>query len=162
GEGHKQFVEAAVELLEALRGPAHYPHVLAVEDELLLAYLELGRRSDAEGLLGQVRRRYRNDYEGTLCRNGRLSKDRGVEALAGGTGLTAGARQAFRQALACYELAWALRQNYYPGINVAALRFLLQEAGAQEVAARARKGAEEAAPGYDGEAVWLLATRAEA
>src|SRR5262249_61437667 len=60
--------------------------------------------------------------------------------------------------LACYGAV----AGRFPTYGQRELVGLLQEAGAQEVAARARKGAEEAAPGYDGEAVWLLATRAEA
>ena len=69
----------ALVLLEGLR--KKYPHVLAVGQELILALIESNKYDRAELVLKDLENRFGNLDEETLCRWGRLFKDRGDDYL---------------------------------------------------------------------------------
>lgn len=77
--GKRSFVEAAAKLLEALSH--EYPHVIEIDEELVLQYLELGKRVEAEELLFGITRRYSLLSMELMCRFGRYWKDEGVKRL---------------------------------------------------------------------------------
>jgi hypothetical protein len=151
------YIEAAVHILQQLR--EEYPHVLEVEEELALAYLELNQARDAETLLDEVPLRYSQLSEEMLCRFGRLWKDKGNKTrLKDG----AGAGRLFQLGLDWYQKAYAIRSDYYPGINVATLQFILgQRDPARKTGEAVLKTLEGRAAGR-GELVWIWATQAEA
>lgn len=101
-------------------------------------------------------------HEETLCRWGRLWKDRGDRWLDAGQD-TPAAACCYREALRFYEQAYALGQNYYPGINVATLSLLVGDAGRAGNMARTLRDALAQRP-RDGslDTLWRLATEAEA
>lgn len=154
------FVQAGADLLEDLR--KRYPHVLEIDEELALAYLELKQDDKAEAVLQGVDNRYSILPEEAYCRWGRLWKDRGQKALPDDAKAASGiAARCFRTALERYQKAYDLRRDYYPGINVATMQLLLGEQGE----ARATAAAVLASLGRNGtheDVVWAPATRGEA
>ncbi len=151
-----EYLAAAVTMLEGLR--TEYPHVLEIDDELALAYLEDGNSDQFEILLTNVRSRYGQLSEEFLSRIGRFWKDKGDKERAADA---TAARLAFQTALGWYQKAYALRSHYYPGINVAALALVL---GKTELA---RRTAEAVLQNLDAqehslESGWARATHADA
>jgi tetratricopeptide (TPR) repeat protein len=150
----------AKEVLQKLR--EDYPHVLEVEEELAIAYFELGRQEDAEQLLRDVSLRYAQMSEEMLCRFGRLCKNKGddAESILPSCPEAAGY---FQAALQWYQKAHGLSGKYYPQINVATLHFVL---GQREPAGAAIRSVldntAKAQPADDGERAWIEATIAEA
>jgi tetratricopeptide (TPR) repeat protein len=135
-----------------------YPHVLEIEDELALAYLETGENEQFEILLARVNARYSQLSEEFLCRIGRFWKDKGERETVQNV---EAARRCFEPALAWYKKAFAVRSNYYPGINVAALQFVLRQVPqAQQTAEAVLRSLEVPTPPH--ELPWVLATRADA
>ena len=150
------FIKDAVSILKQLR--VEFPHVLEIEEELALAYLELDRSKDAELLLYEVALRYGQLSEEMLCRFGRVWKDKGNKVRVEDR---AGAGRLFELGLEWYRQAYARRKDYYPGINLATLHFVL---GQKE---QARKTTEAVlskleAEHHRDELVWVWATQAEA
>jgi tetratricopeptide (TPR) repeat protein len=146
---------AAARLLEELR--EQYPHVLEVEEELVLLYLELGKRQEAEELLQLVSRRYNLLSEEMLCRFGRSWKDQGAAQSVDDPG----AARFFEQALHWYLRAYEIRNNYYPGINVATLYFVLGDSSRAAATAQNVLVAVSGGTGVD-ELAWIQASQAEA
>jgi hypothetical protein len=150
------YLKPAITILKCLR--MDYPHVLEVEDELALAYLEDGNERAFEELLVAVNARYSQLSEEFLCRIGRFWK---AKADRERTTDLAGARRSHELALDWYRKAHAIRDHYYPGVNVAALAFAL---GKTE---QARKTAEAVLRSLEGatlaeDPVWVHATQADA
>jgi tetratricopeptide (TPR) repeat protein len=150
------FRDVAIAILDQLRND--YPHVLEIEDELALAYLEADRPSEFEGVLSIVMSRYGQLSEEFLCRIGRFWKDRGDKVRATDR---SDALSCFEKALDWYRKGYAIRANYYPGINVAGLQFIL---GKTEPA---RQSAEAVLQSLEGSAPpeelsWIRATQADA
>jgi tetratricopeptide (TPR) repeat protein len=157
--GNESFRRAAVSILRQLHRA--YPHVLEIAEELALTLVNLKQHAEAEEVLRQIGRRYTNFSEETLCRWGRLWKDKGIEARIPGKEDGADVRGFFSRALEQYRRAYELRDKYYPGINVATLLFALgRTAEARKVAHRVLASLDYA----DGEQEmrWITATRAEA
>jgi hypothetical protein len=121
-----EWVPAAIRVLEDLR--TKHPHALKVRAELVLAYLQDGRREQAEQELSCVERDFPVDEdEETLCRFGRLRRDVGDDWVKGDDPTDEQFRMADRE----YELAWRLydrafkiRKGHYPGMNRASLYLL--------------------------------------
>ena len=161
----RDFVEAGV----AIFGDLLTRHSSAVEirQELALALCELFDLTGDVAHLGKSER-VLSDLDGpsqhyeTLCRWGRLWKDRGDRDF-DASGEEAKARHSYRNALRNYEQAYAIDRHYYPGINVATLSLLLGAASAAEPLARDLLERLSPAP-RDAtlETVWRLATQAEA
>jgi tetratricopeptide (TPR) repeat protein len=155
--GKSPCVEIAVEVLQVLR--EDYPHVLAVEEELALAYLELGRTHEANELLEDVQLRYNQLSEETLCRIGRIWKDSGTELL---DKKPKAAIQPLQYALDWYRRAYDLREDYYPGINVATLNFFLGNRGESKRVAEAVLNSTATGQFPQEQQPWIWATQAEA
>jgi hypothetical protein len=150
------FRDAAIAILDQLRDD--YPHVLEIEDELALAYLEADRPSEFEGVLSVVMSRYGQLSEEFLCRIGRFWKDRGDKVRATDR---SDALSCFEKALDWYRKGYAIRAYYYPGINVAGLQFILGKTEpARQVAEAVLRSLEGPAPPE--ELGWVRATQADA
>jgi hypothetical protein len=122
--------DRAVELLEGLL--RRYPHVLAIGQELVLALEECRRHDRAEQVLRQLEAEFLSLDEETLCRWGRLFKERG-DAYARLPWSDPGglppdpdlAERSYRMALEKYDQAYRVRSGHYPGINTATLLLVL-------------------------------------
>lgn len=128
--GQPESRSKAIELLEKLR--TRYPHVLAIGQELLLALMEDKKYERAEAVLLELEHAFPNLDEETLCRWGRLLKDRGDVYVrlpwSDPDGLPPDREMAevfYRKALEKYELAYQIRSGHYPGINAATLLHIL-------------------------------------
>jgi hypothetical protein len=151
------YVKAGLRILKQLR--EEYPHVLEIEEELALAYLELSQAWDAMALLDEVQLRYGQLSEEMLCRFGRLWKDKGHEIREKDL---SGAGRFFQLGLDWYQKAHAIQGDYYSGINVATLQFVLgQRELARKTAEAVQKALASKAAGRQ-EFIWIWATQAEA
>ncbi|MBI3467529.1 MAG: DUF4071 domain-containing protein [Planctomycetes bacterium] len=155
GSSEPTYREAAIRILGKLR--QDYPHVLEIDEELALAYLE-ANPTDFEQLLANVNARYVQLSEEFLCRIGRYEKSKGDKERSNNL---ESARRLYETALDWYQKGFAIRANYYPGINVAALQFVL---GKSE---QARQTAEVVLSSFKGpqraeELPWIRATQADA
>ncbi len=164
------FVEGAVQILEELRD--EYPYVVEIGQELALALMELsnltGDRSiarRAETLLFTLDEQCAIVSMETLCRWGRLWKDRGDQLF--GSEVKADREMAHRDyqiAREKYQQAYEqCGNNYYPGINAATLLLLLGNAA--EAARLAQSIIDDLDDGrrYRGnELAWVWATLGEA
>jgi hypothetical protein len=150
------YIEGAIGILKQLR--EDYPHVLEIEDELALAYLEAKQPQEFERLLAEVNARYGQLSEEFLSRIGRFWKDKGNQER---TADREGARRSYETALDWYRRAYAIRSNYYPGINVADLQFILGKTDeARQTAEAVLRSLAGLAPA--GELGWIRATQADA
>ena len=176
-----QFVREAVKILADLREDRRW--IVEVGHELAFALMELSTLDTSDGelhraraarLLAELEDQFRGTNEELLCRIGRHWKDCGdgaADASAAGDDQS-GARRAvdyYREALAAYERAYAIKGNYYPGINVATVHWLLggeeEKRRAREIAQEVRASidqAEQAGKEWGEEELWVVATRAEA
>ncbi len=103
-----------------------------------------------------------NIHTSKMRANDKLSEDVDIVEKAGGRGGDAGEEaRFFRQALVWYQKAYDLRQDYYPGINLATLQFVL---GKREEAKRVAEEVIECTKDVKDslEISWVSATRAEA
>ena len=119
------------------------------------------RRGDAEILIDEVQLRYGQLSEEMLCRFGRLWKDAGSRARAKDS---SGAGRLFQLGLDWYQKAYAIHTNYdyYPGINVATLQFVLgQRDPARKTTEDVLSTLASRTAGRD-ELAWIWATQAEA
>jgi tetratricopeptide (TPR) repeat protein len=151
-----RYLEGAIRILEQLR--EDHPHVLEIKDELALAYLEANQPQNFERLLAAVNARYGQLSEEFLSRIGRFWKDQGdnVRATAPKNALSS-----YEKALDWYQKAFAIRANYYPGINVAGLQFILGKTEQAKQTAEAVLGSLEG-PQRPEELPWIRATQADA
>jgi hypothetical protein len=144
--------DAGVAALESLHGD--YPHVLEIQEELALGYIEQKQFTAAETLFSEIEARFHHTTSETPARLGRLWKDRAVASRP----LDA---MALRNSLTHYRMAEQISGDYFPAINVASLLLLLGERAA------ARKQAQKVLAmlsGNDGtnDPFWPHATRGEA
>lgn len=163
------FVEAAVQILKELRG--QYPYVVEIGQELALAMMELANLAGdpsiahrAEGLLVTLDEQCANASMETLCRWGRLWKDRGDKL--NGSELEADremAHREYRSAHAYYQRAYDQFANYYPGINAATLLLLLgNTAEGARLAQSIIDDLDDGRPYRGNELAWVWATLGEA
>jgi hypothetical protein len=150
------YLQGAIAILERLR--EDYPHVLEIEDELALAHLEAGDVRAFEVLLVDVNARYSQLSEELLCRIGRSWKDKADLDRSTDLG---GAKRSYDAALDWYRKAHAIRTHYYPGINVAALEYVLGNIESAKKAAEAVLRSLEG-PTPAEEQVWVRASQADA
>jgi hypothetical protein len=120
----------ALRLLDGLR--KRYSHVLAVGQEFVLALIESAEHDRAELALKSLEHTFANLDEETLCRWGRLFKDRGDDylELPGAVSNQYAPNQDialefYRKSLEQYDRAYQIRFGYYPGINKATLLLML-------------------------------------
>jgi hypothetical protein len=152
------FVPKAIEILESLK--KDHPHVLQIDEELVLQRLEMQQWQQADAILHEVKRRYYRLSEEMLCRFGRMWKDQGAQ-IAWKVSDAAAAHEYFPRSLSWYKRAYEIRANYYPGINVATLCYILGDKEkardlAREILARLTSEPETS------ELLWIEATRGEA
>jgi hypothetical protein len=159
---HEAAVRRAARLLDELRHA--FPHVLEIEQELILALLELRDPDGADALLRENECRYPNPTEETLCLYGSWLKRQVPDGAAAVDGtLPPEARVLLEKSLKYYQRAFALRENYYPGINVVSLHFLLgNREQAQPMLDRVVQGAAPHADDTPEGRVQKGGTRAEA
>jgi hypothetical protein len=126
----------ALRLLEVLL--KRYPHVLAIGQEYLLGLIECDRHDRAELALRALENTFANLDEETLCRWGRLFKDRGDDyfELHGAVSNRFApnrdmAMVFYRKSLEKYDQAYRIRSGYYPGINKATLLLIVGSLKAQ-------------------------------
>lgn len=127
------WLPAAIRVLEHFR--KEYPTAVQIGAELVLAYLQAGKRDEAERELAELERTFQVDRdEETLCRFGRLHREIGDDWVAN----EKPTEQQFLAASKEYEIAWdyydrafripigdgEVRQGHYPGINRAELYLL--------------------------------------
>ncbi len=151
------YLLGAIHILEALR--QEYPHVLEIEDELALAYLEAGHPADFERLRTGVERRYNLLSEEFLSRVGRFWKRKADEIR---VSEPQSGRELYQKALTWYQQAYAIRRNYYPGINVAGLQFVLGQVDASRQTAQEVLASLEVVQPSVEEMPWVYATKADA
>ncbi len=120
----------ALTLLEGLS--LRYPHALAVGQELVLALIESGEHDRSEVTLRALEVTFANLDEETLCRWGRLFKDRGDDCLELPGAVSNRfvpnrdrAVEFYRKALEKYDEAYGIRSGHYPGINKATLLLIV-------------------------------------
>ena len=176
----------ALALLEGLR--VQYPHVLAVGQEFVLALVELNQHDRAETELKILEHTFANLDEESLCRWGRLFKDRGDDCLELPGAISHRfapnrdrAEAFYRRSLQKYDEAYRIRSGHYPGINKATLLLVLGslkalQSGQAASTSTSREIVESAelagkllasraawkTDGPDDETVWHPATAAEA
>jgi hypothetical protein len=128
--------QKALALLDGLR--RRYPHVLAIGLELVLALTERHEHERAEHALKDLEHAFPNLDEESLCRWGRLFKDRGddYDELPGALSNRfppnlERAEEFYRRSLAKYDQAYQIRAGHYPGINKATLLLNLGSLKAQ-------------------------------
>jgi hypothetical protein len=117
----------AVALLEGLR--KRYPHVLAIGQEFVLALIECNQQERAEQVLKALENTFANLDEESLCRWGRLFKNRGDDYLELPAGAASSrfapdlerAEEFYRRSLKKYDQAYRIRGGHYPCINKATL-----------------------------------------
>jgi tetratricopeptide (TPR) repeat protein len=153
----RSFKLGAIRILESLR--MEYPHVLEIEDELALGYLEVEMAADFERLRTGVERRYNSLSEEFLSRLGRFWKRKGDEIR---PAEPQPAREMYQQALNWYRQAYALRKHYYPGINVAGLEFVLGQLDAAKKTAKEVLTTLETWKATAEEMPWVYASKADA
>lgn len=131
GQGQPQLLHAAAAYLEKLR--EDYPHALEIEEELVFTYLELNDKPKALRLLDEIDGRYpQGASDEVLTRRGRIAKDAAVEDWKDGQPLPQTAREEFKNALEIYQQAYERSRSYYPAINVASLRYILNGGNGSE------------------------------
>jgi hypothetical protein len=142
--GVKERCRWAVDVLEGLM--RRYPHALPIGQELVLALLECNDEERAEMVLGQLDRTFRNVDVETLCRWGRLFKDRGDAYVRlpwsddpGRPADPVMARVFYKKSIDRYDQAYAMSSLYYPGINKATLLLILGTLGPLAGGVRARE-----------------------
>lgn len=168
--GRKEFVEAAVDILRQLKD--RFSQVPDVYQELALAYAELARLTQnrdhhraAEEVLIELNNVCPSPHFETLCRWGRLWKDRGDEQFRS-SGQIEAASGEYQRALEYYDQAYSLaddQQRYYPGINVATLSLLLGDnERARQMAQKIVADLEQRPQNMSEETMWIQATLGEA
>ena len=127
----------ALALLEGLS--LRYPHVLAVGQELILALIESGEHERSELALRALEITFGNLDDESLCRWGRLFKDRGDDylELPGAVSNRFApnrdrALELYRKSLEKYGEAYGIRSGHYPGINKATLLLIVGSLKAQQ------------------------------
>jgi hypothetical protein len=126
--GEATGLQQGVELLETLRNS--FPHVLEIDEELALCYIEQKNYAAAETLLHSIDARYRHTTAESPSRMGSLWKRRAVMSHPFNV-------QALHESLKWYRLAEAIRDEYFPAINVATILWLLgNRAASRKQAAR--------------------------
>jgi hypothetical protein len=148
--------DGAIRILETLE--REYPHVLEIEDELALAYLEKDADESCEKLIARVKSRYEQLSEEFLGREGRYWKKKGDAERPSDPGV---ARGWYRRALDAYAKAYAIRRHYYPGINVAGLQFVVGLVDEAKATASLVLASLEG-PQSPEETAWILATKGDA
>jgi hypothetical protein len=120
----------ALALLEGLC--MRYPHVLAIGQEFVLALVECDQHERAELVLKALENTFANLDEESLCRWGRLFKNRGDDyiELPGSASSRFGrdpqrAEEFYRRSLERYDQAYRIRTGHYPGINKATLLLIV-------------------------------------
>lgn len=119
-EGDPQSLDNAE--LTACELKARYPHVLPLRYELAFSMVRQGRRAEAIAELDRAGREFPVLDEDCLCLLGRCHKEDGDALLEAGS--LARAEQQYRVAEENYEQAYALREDRFPGINMAGLRLI--------------------------------------
>ncbi len=119
-DGNAESLKLAEELARGLK--EKYPHVLQVRYELAFSLVRQKRRSEALRELRETAGEFPVLDEDCLSLSGRCHKDEGDELLA--KDFLAGAEREYRDAEQCYEKAYQLRLDRFPGINTAALRLI--------------------------------------
>ena len=117
-------LKEAVTLLQELR--RRHPYAVQILPDLALSMLESGDREGARKIVDEYRPDDMAMGEEMLCRFGRLLRESGDDNVcfdgSASDWNTDVALEEYRLALRQYEQAYAIRQSYYPGVNVAALR----------------------------------------
>lgn len=157
--GNREYAIQAIMILQALR--KQYPHILEIEEELALAYLECGKPGAAVKVLDQANQDYGILHHETHCRWGRIFKDRAFAAIdsAGGRGLGSAFNRFLPLAIESYKKAYEIEQHYYPAINLASLRFIAGKPDKELV--ESILASLEKQPVTESQ-VWIEATRGEA
>ena len=121
--------EAAVVLLKGLY--QRYDHAVAVGQELVLALMENGLEAEAKAALEGIDTRFSKLDEGSSAAGAGCTRTMAT-GISGCPGWLGQARPIPRkrgriisQSLQKYVEAYGIRQGHYPGINQAALQFLL-------------------------------------
>jgi len=110
----------AEELARALKD--RYPHVLQVRYELAFSLVRQQRRPEAIQELNAAGGEFPVLDEDCVSLLGRCHKDEGDEHLR--RDFLAGAERAYHQAQENYEKAFEIRQDRFPGINIAGLQLI--------------------------------------
>jgi hypothetical protein len=154
----KPYVNAAQWMLERLCDK--YPHVAEFEEELTLVLRELHRDEEAESVLQRLQCRYTQLSEESLCRFGAHFKRQAQRAWRPEQiDMPPYVRHDFGVALEYYQRAFALRSDYYPGINVAVLKRLLGDlSGSEDALAKTI----ELIPADKHDPIWRAAIRGDA
>jgi tetratricopeptide (TPR) repeat protein len=119
-ESTEESLKKGEELSLALK--ARFPHVLQVRYELAFSLVRQKRRAEAIAELQESARAFPILDEDCLSLQGRCHKDDGDECLS--RDQLALAEHEYRKAEECYQKAYDLRQDRFPGINIAALRLI--------------------------------------
>lgn len=164
------FVEASIEILTDLR--SQYTYMTEIGQELALALMELstltGDRTFADQaakLLWELDNQSPITSLETLCRWGRLWKDRGDKLFGSqDEGEREMARKSYETAHTFYQRAYdEFAHNYYPGVNAATLHLLLgNQAEADRLARSLIDDLDEGRRHRGHELAWIWATLGEA
>lgn len=163
--------------LDLLRqGIQRFPHAVALNQELALCLAASGHdehKAEAEREVASIARLavVFRDFE-TLCRLGRVYKDRGdaeYRAELGGKftyleilDKNLPAYQHYTASFKHYHTAYEVSQNYYPGINAATLALLIGDTDRQHKLANAVLNACALIELEGPESIWVLASEGEA
>jgi hypothetical protein len=156
----------AEQLLALLTAPGEFEFALPVWYERAFNLVRQKRPGEAVRLLERIAVDFQHSLDrDTVALWGRILKDRGYARLDAGD--LAGAERAFADAEAAYLRGFRSARDYFPGINVATLRFLrasllrqIAEAGLR--AGGDATGVEPALAGRDAAAELLSAARTAA
>jgi len=129
--------EEAEKLLIWLRD--RFPHVMRIDEELVVVLLELQKVSQAVAVLKQLSAHLVEPSEEIISRWGRvfrgagdaqiklpdLAKSNAAPQKTPTEGEASLARSQYEKALEKYQEAYAIRKGHYPGVNVASLHLVL-------------------------------------
>jgi MAP3K TRAFs-binding domain len=131
----------AVALLRHLRQT--FAHALPIGNELVLALLEQGCEDEALKELRSLEAQFRVLDDEAYCRFGKFFKNKAMAALAEKHLLRT--ESYLLEALKYYRLGYSVRSSHYPGINAAAMLFLLAGVAREQAHSMQSKAFQEQA-----------------
>ncbi|WP_339743734.1 tetratricopeptide repeat-containing protein [uncultured Rubinisphaera sp.] len=103
-------------------GLDEHPYAIPLIDELALVLEKQGKEKQAHELLLNAKSQFQAASEETLCRFGKLHKNRAIELI--GTNSSPAAIPELEKAELYYGLAYKKSHGHYPRINELAMKFL--------------------------------------
>ncbi|TWT63738.1 tetratricopeptide repeat-containing protein [Rubinisphaera italica] len=157
------------------KGLEEHPYAIPLIDELALVLEKQGKDQEAHELLLMAKSNFEAASEETLCRFGKLHKNRAVKLI--GTKPSTAAIPELEKAENYYRMAYEKSHGHYPRINQLAMKFLraacLKQPGKDSESANLLKQVQQDAEhmmktvemwqyNHENDLLWITATHGEA